>query len=147
MKYYSEILDDFYDTEKELIDAETAAKAQSVLTETEQDFLKQEIEKAELAVQDAYKQVDAAKAQVAELQKKYDEEIEAINLKYNDLVDDIINPANERLMTALTTRDDLLVEYNKKYGAYMRVYKDKEVLDKILGTHSIFNKFLRELGL
>ena len=65
MKYYSEILDDFYDTEKELIDAETAAKAQSVLKETEQDFLKQEIEKAELAVQDAYKQVDAAKAQVA----------------------------------------------------------------------------------
>ena len=50
-------------------------------------------------------------------------------------------------MTALTTRDDLLVEYNKKYGAYMRVYKDKEALDKILGTHSIFNKFLRELGL
>ena len=147
MKYYSEILDDFFDTEKELIDAEAAQKAQDLVTETEEEFLKQEIEKAELAIKEAYDTVDAAKKQVKELQKKYDEEIEAINLKYNELVDDIMNPANDQLMKALSAKDDLMLEYNKKYGPYIRVYQDKESLDKILGTHSIFNKFLKELGL
>ena len=150
MKYYSEVLDDFFDTEQELIDAEADQKEKDMdelEVKTEQEILRNKIEAVCKNIDEAIKSVRAAEEQVKELQKKYDEEIEAIDLKYDELVNDIMSPVNQDLRAHMLCRDELLLEYNQKYGPYTNVFTGKDALNRCSHINNLFNTFLKEIGI
>ena len=124
MKYYSEILNKFFDSEKQLFDEE--AKLNAADSKNEKKFLKtdadvkkaptrkqlaSEVEKSESLLAQARADYDVAKKKVEDLSKKFLKE-----------VDDILNPAEEAVKKAETARYEAIKKFNESFGAYQVTY-------------------------
>lgn len=137
MKFYSEKLEQLFDTEEELKAAEgkkkrkscastcksscTACedackescteKAQAVEKQPSRKVLSANIDAAETKVAEAHNAYNEAKAKISELSKKYIEDVAAIE-----------NEARKVVEEAEAARAEAIQEFNKYYGTYSAFY-------------------------
>lgn len=134
MRYYSDELKKFYDTEEALLAAEETARKQAEETKITKAKLAKNIEEAKAAVDDAYIQFDEAKAKVEELQKEYDAK-----------VNEIMDPVRSNLQKCVAAKRDAIQEFNKNYGAYTTVYKGNDAINEWIKTAKSIDKIFNRL--
>ena len=122
MKYYSDILDKVFSTEKECIEAENEYKEKQAkleeekkskvsLVSKEKKELADAVAKAEAKVSEAYENYEIAKAKVREILEKSNEDALAI-----------LNPAKQAIKDAQKERYTAISEFNKKFCVYTAQY-------------------------
>ena len=128
MKYYSEKLDQLFNTLEELTDAESKSKKKKSSKQEEPQVtsptrkeLAAEIDAAETAVKEAYANYEATKAKAEELSKKYLEEI-----------DNLMIPAKKAITDAEKKRYEAIKAFNNTFGAYQVTYTGARAADEML---------------
>ena len=161
MKYYSEILKEVFDTEKECQEAEAqylegyednpdcdcaeqcggcreskdCKKSDENKTPSKKD-LADRVQKCEEKVNEARALYSVAQEKVKELSKKYLEDI-----------DDILNPAKKAVKDAEQEKYKALKEFNDAYGVYRVSYSGKkaaEEFDRAIKEFNNTNRFFND---
>jgi ABC-type multidrug transport system ATPase subunit len=88
------------------------------------------VEDAEKDLDEAYAGLEEAKKQVAELQKEYD-----------DKVDAIMNPARDLIKECTKARADAIKQFNDNFGVYTTTYTGNKALNELAKAEEMFNKF------
>lgn len=148
MKYYSEKLNQLFDSQEELELAEgkkaatkkvsvneKVAKKTAAETAPTKKQLASEIELAEDALREAYSNYDAAKVKAEEVCKKFLEEINSI-----------LDPAKKAVKDAEKNRYEAIRKFNDSYGTYQVTYTGARAANDMinainninLSTHNIF---------
>lgn len=133
MKYYSEKLNELFDTPEALAEAEaTAKKKSSKKTKVEEVVpeepctptkkqLAAEVDAADNAVKEAYANYESAKVKAEELSKKYLAEVAAI-----------MDPAKKAVKDAEQRRYDAIKNFNDSYGAYQVTYTGSKAAEEFI---------------
>lgn len=155
MKYYSEKLDQVFDTPEALEDAEDAAMCSC--NKVDDDFddknlnkcdckckeevkaptkkqLAADVDAAEEKLKEAYAEYDVAKAQVEELSKTYLESVEAI-----------LTPAKEAVKSAEQARYDAIRRFNESFGAYQTVLTGDRAAKEMIRAINEINSMHRKI--
>lgn len=132
MKYYSEILDKYFDTQHELRKAERNAK-ESTSTPVEKQECKTEnkvccekkqlakaVQQADEKLETAYKNFELAKEQAAKILEKANKQAE-----------ELLKPAKEKVNQAQKDKYQAVVDFNKKYGVYTTTYTGSKAIDEL----------------
>lgn len=117
MRYYSDELKKFFNTEAELLSAEETQK---------QKDEEKKITKAKLA-----KEVDTAIANLDEAKKLYADAIEKVNelqKEYDKKVDEIMNPARKNLEDKAKERALAIQKFNSNFGPYTTTYVGNDAI-------------------
>lgn len=152
MKYYSEVLDAFYDDPKELIKDETAALEKIAEEERAEEARREKlelekkerehkisnrkkelsalIEKADEELKESYKKLDKAKAKCDKLKKDTDKAIS-----------EILTPVKAEVKAAQTKHLEAISLFNKEFGPYRTVLTEADTEDVINVFDSMFNSF------
>lgn len=127
MKFYSEKLEKFFDTEKECADAELnfekEEKEKKDLAEVKSNERKQYaklIEEADKMLDEEYSKYEDVKKKIVELKKKCDEECEKL------LVD-----AKKELKQAQDKKFSAVQKFNEKFGPYTISYTGDKALKEM----------------
>ena len=132
MKYYSEELKQFFDTEEQCLAKEEEARQKKESAKATKAKYAKAVEDAENALDEAYKQLKEAKTKVEQLQKEYDEK-----------VDNIMNPAQELVKQCTKARYEAIQDFTKNYGTYTTTYSgnkaDEELFKTLDKFTNIFN--------
>lgn len=140
MKYYSEILKEQFNTEKECLEAEAKHKQEleeqkakeneaKLIVSKEKKELSKAVEEAEKAVADAFAQYELVEVQVADL-------IAECNKK----VEELRKPAKQAIQKAEQQKYEAIAAYNKKYGTYSVVYTGDKAFNEFKRLSSIVDK-------
>ena len=119
MRYYSDELKRFYDTEPELLQAEKEAKEQLELKEKSRKELAKRVDAADALIDVAYKNYDKAKEEVSAL-------VEDTRKKVNE----ILNVAREEVEAAEKEKAEAIKEFNEKFGVYTATYSGKKAVEQ-----------------
>ena len=131
MRYYSDELKQFFNTEESLLAAEeTARQKQESAKATKAKYAKA-VKDAEAEIELAKKAYEEAEQKVAELQKTYDEKVKAI-----------MDPARKRYIEANRVRATAIKKFNDKYGTYTTTYTGDDALEEFNKFGSTFEKLL-----
>ena len=144
MKFYSEVTKQLYDTEAELMAAESQVKCKPIkrMAKLEQSSGEQpaqiptkkqlaaKVEAAEAGVNEARANLELARQQAQELSKKYLEDIDAI-----------MNPAKQKLQDAQKTRYNAIRAFNDAYGPYTATYTGEKAADEFARAVSDMTSF------
>ena len=118
MQYYSDELKKLFKSEKDLKDAEKAAKDLAINKEPEgKKTLARKVEEADVAVDCAYTKYEEALKQAAEIVRKANEE--ATQLRKN---------AAQEVRKAEATKNEAIRAFNEKFGPYTKVYSGDKAL-------------------
>ena len=138
MKFYSEKLNQMFDTPEQLEQAEatttTKRKGRKLTDEPAKEAqptkkqLAAEVEAADEAVKAAYVDYESAKAKVEELSKQY-----------LDQVNSIIEPAKKAIKDAEQKRYDAIRRFNETFGAYQVTYTGARAADELLKAITSLN--------
>ena len=128
MRYYSDELKKFFETEKECKDAEAKAKELAEKNKSTKATMAKAVEEADLRLDLAYKELEQAKKHVKELQKMYDAE-----------VDNVMNPVMENINKCLDDRQKAIQAFNQKFGAYTTTDSGNTAIDEFLKTSNILD--------
>lgn len=136
MKFYSETLDKIFDTEKDLLDAEAAAKKAAFEKERKAAAKKEEAK----LVEDAFKLRNAAKREfnstVMARRKKYAEDLAALKAAFEADID----AASKKLAEAETGYDNTLKAFIDKHPeGYHMTLKDGDHVCTLSSTNSMNN--------
>ena len=131
MKYYSEDLKKFYDSEADLLKAEDEAKKQEDIAENSRKEMARKIDEANDRIDRAYQSYDAAKKQVNDIINEAKKQVK-----------NILDPAKKEISDAENDRMEAIKEFNEKYAGKYEIKKedvpgDQNYIDKIkvqLGT-------------
>lgn len=129
MKFYSEELKKFFDTEEQCLAEEEKARVEAEEKKVTKAKLAKAVEDAEKDLDEAYAGLEEAKAKVAELQKEYDEKVDAI-----------MNPARDRIKECAKLRAEAIKEFNEHFGVYTTTYSGNKALNELAKTASILDK-------
>ena len=131
MKFYSEALKQFFDTEADCLSAEETARQEAESKKATKAKYAKAVKDAEEALKAAYQGVADAKDAVKELQKEYDKK-----------VDEIMDPALARVKECLNARKEAIKAFNEKYGTYTTTYTGNEALQEYESImKNFFNRF------
>lgn len=141
MKYYSEKLDQLFDSMEELELAENPPKKKSSKSKTvveqmentsvstpSKKQLAAAVESADEAVKEAYAQYETAKSKVEELSQKYLTEVKTI-----------LEPAQKAVKEAEQKRYEAIRNFNDSYGAYQVTYTGARAADEMMKAISNIN--------
>ena len=145
MKFYSEKLDQMFDSMEELLEAETPKKKKkkAVVEEVQQTEepampsrkeLAAEVEAADQKVSEAYANYESAKIKAEELSKKYLAEVA-----------EILEPAQKAVKEAEKARYDAIRKFNDSYGAYQVTYTGARAADDMMKAISNINSRANKL--
>lgn len=130
MKYYSEELKKFFDTAEQCFAEEERARVAAEEKKVTKAKLAKAIEDAEKDLDEAYAGLDEAKQKVAELQKEYDEKVDAI-----------MNPARDLIKECTKARADAIKAFNDKFGVYTTTYSGNKALNEFAKTANMIDQF------
>lgn len=134
MKFYSDELKRFFNTEEACLAAEETARQEAKEKNVTKAKLAKDIEEADKAIDEAYAELDKANEAVQELRKEYDAKVDAI-----------MNPARENLQKCLTNRRDAIRAFNDKFGVYTTTYRGSDAVNEWIKTtnliDTVFNRF------
>ena len=128
MKYYSESLKKFYDSESDLLKAEEEEKKQQAIAETSRKEMAKNIEEANTRIDKAYQEYEVAK-------KKVDDLIAETRQK----VKSILDPAKKEISDAENARMEAIKEFNKKYGVYTETFSGDKAVEQ-------YNRVLNQIN-
>lgn len=128
MKYYSESLKKFYDSESDLLKAEEEEKKQQAIAETSRKEMAKNIEEANTRIDKAYEEYEVAK-------KKVDDLIAETRQK----VKSILDPAKKEISDAENARMEAIKEFNKKYGVYTETLSGDKAVEQYNRVLNQFN--------
>ena len=129
MKFYSEELKQFFDTEEQCLAEEEKARVEAEETKVTKAKLAKEVEDADKALDGAYEGLKLAKEQVEELQKEYDQK-----------VDGIMNPARDRVQECIKLRAEAIKNFNDNFGVYTTTYSGNKALNEFAKTAAMIDK-------
>lgn len=138
MKYYSEILDEVFDTPEELKQAENACKDKDEcdIASEEKEAVEKTLSKKELAdkvakcdetLTEAYKLLSVAEKKAEELSKEYLEKVDAL-----------MGEANNRVKEAEKARYIAIKNFNDAYGVYKVSYSGSKAAEELERAWSRF---------
>lgn len=130
MKFYSEELKQFFDTEEQCLAEEEKARVEAEEKKVTKAKLAKEVEDADKALDEAYEGLKLAKEQVEELQKEYDQK-----------VDEIMNPARDRVRECIKLRADAIKNFNDNFGVYTTTYSGNKALNEFAKTAAMIDNF------
>lgn len=128
MKYYSESLKKFYDSESDLLKAEEEEKKQQAIAETSRKEMAKNIEEANTRIDKAYQEYEVAK-------KKVDDLIAETRQK----VKSILDPAKKEISDAENARMEAIKEFNEKYGVYTETFSGDKAVEQYNRVLNQFN--------
>ena len=143
MKFYSEKLNQIFDTPEELQAAEAATKStvkkkKAAATPAEKPVespeaitrkqLAADVESAEQSVKAAYADYEAAKVKAEELSKQYLAQVDAI-----------LEPAKKAIKDAEQKRYQAIKNFNEKFGAYQVTYTGARAADEMIKAMNSIN--------
>lgn len=127
MKFYSEKLEKFFDSEAECKDAELKAEQveeeKKEIAEVKSNERKQyakKVEEADKALEEQYLKYEEAKKKIIEIKKKCDEECEKILIE-----------AKKELKQAQDNKFVALEQFNDKFGPYTISYTGDKALKEM----------------
>lgn len=129
MKFYSEELKQFFDTEEQCLAEEEKARVEAEEKKVTKAKLAKEVEDADKALDGAYEGLKLAKEQVEELQKEYDQK-----------VDGIMNPARDRVQECIKLRAEAIKNFNDNFGVYTTTYSGNKALNEFAKTAAMIDK-------
>lgn len=129
MKFYSEELKQFFDTEEQCLAEEEKARVAAEEKKVTKAKLAKAVEDAEKDLDEAYAGLEEAKKKVAELQKEYAEK-----------VDSIMNPARELITECTKIRAEAIKEFNDKFGVYTTTYTGNKALNEFVKLDNMMNQ-------
>lgn len=129
MRYYSDQLKQFFETEEACLAAEETARQEAENKKITKAKLAKNIEDADKNIETAYQGIEAAKKAVLELQKEYDQKVDAL-----------MDPALKTLQEAMKQRTDAIKAFNDKFGVYTTTYTGNQALNEFAKIDSMMNK-------
>lgn len=111
MRYYSDELKKLYDSEEDLVKAESEAKQTQKLAEESKKTLAKNIECANARVEEAYEKYEQVKQQASDIIKEA-----------RDKVTNILTPAKKEIEDAEHAKAQAIQKFNSKYGVYTTTY-------------------------
>lgn len=130
MRYYSDELKQFFDTEEKLLAEEEKARVEAEEKKVTKAKLAKAVEDADKALDNAYECLEGAKKKVAELQKEYDEKVDAI-----------MNPARDLIKECTRARAEAIKAFNDNFGVYTTTYSGNKALNEFAKTANIIDQF------
>ncbi len=144
MKFYSDVLNKFFDTASECSEAEETYKLQK------QEIEKQKKEQQALISKDKKELSDNIRLAEDNLAKAYEEyelakdEAKKILEESNQKVLDLLNPAKEEIKKCQKARYDAISKFNQKYGAYTVQYTGDKAFQELKRTSNwLFDDFFK----
>ena len=145
MKYYSEVLEKFYDDSNQLVadeksyldkiaQEELMKQKEAARVATHKKELAKRIEDADAALDKAYKDLQAAKATC-----------KVILDESNAKVQETLNPAIKALKEAEQCRVDAIQEFNEHYGVFKTSYTGDRAQKEFERTYSMFSDIFKSL--
>lgn len=128
MKFYSEQLKQFFDTEEQCLAEEEKARNAAEEKKITKAKLAKAVDDAEKDLDEAYTGLEEAKKQVAELQKEYDAKVDAI-----------MNPAIDRIKECVAARAAAIKNFNDNFGVYTTTYTGNKALNELAKMDKIFD--------
>lgn len=129
MKFYSEKLKQFFDTEEQCLAEEEKARVAAEEKKVTKAKLAKAVEDADKALDNAYECLEGAKKKVAELQKEYDEKVDAI-----------MSPARDLIRECTKARADAIKAFNDKFGVYTTTYTGNKALNEFVKLDNMMNQ-------
>ena len=133
MKFYSEELKQFFDTEEQCLAEEEEARQKVEEKKVTKAKLAKAVEDADKALDDAYEGLEEAKKKVTELQKEYDAK-----------VDEIMNPARDLIKECTKNRAEAIRAFNEKFGVYTTTYTGNKALNEMLKMEKLMDNMFRK---
>lgn len=133
MRYYSDELKRFFDTEEQCLAEEEKARIAVEEKKVTKAKLAKAIEDADKALDEAYEELKNAKEKVAELQKEYDEK-----------VDTIMTPAYDEVKECAKARLEAIKEFNDNFGVYTTTYSGNKALNEFTKISDSMNQFWKK---
>lgn len=137
MKYYSEILNKTFESEKDCLKAEENYKAEQYKEKTSRKLYADKVAVAEKKIAEANANYKEAKNKVEAIKK------EAL-LEINEVLDE----ANQKLADARKEYDKALLEFTNKFGVYTKTFTGKDaekVSAELKDTFDVIDTFLSYL--
>lgn len=128
MKFYSEQLKQFFDTEEQCLAEEEKARNAAEEKKITKAKLAKAVDDADKDLDEAYAGLEEAKKQVAELQKEYDAKVDAI-----------MNPARDRIKECVAARAAAIKNFNDNFGVYTTTYTGNKALNELAKMDKIFD--------
>lgn len=117
MKYYSEELKKFFDSEKDLVSAEKEFKDKQLVAETTKKEMARSVQECEDRVDKAY-----------EAYHKALEEASKIREEAETHVKEVLDPAIQEIDKANAERARAIKNFNQKYGVYTATYTGEKAM-------------------
>ena len=133
MKFYSEGLKKMFDTPEQCLAEEEKMRVEAEEKKVTKAKLAKAVEDADKELDKAYENLKEAKKQVEELQKEYDEKVDAI-----------MNPACDLIKECTKARADAIKEFNDKFGVYTTTYTGNKALNEMAKMDKIFDNFFKK---
>lgn len=133
MKFYSESLNQLFDTEQALKTAESDAAIKRAEVSKSKKALAERVEASENSLKKAYKEFELAKKHSQEL-------IDETAKKVAELMEE----ANNKIKEAEKVRRDAIKTFTDKFGSYTKTYSGKdadEEFERLLDTLKCMNPF------
>lgn len=137
MKYYSDLTKKIYESEKELNEAEEQVRKEEAEKEKKASLVSKDkkelanaIDRAEVALDEAYKNLDVARESARDVQKEALKQIERI-----------LRPAEERVKQAQAEKLDAVRKFNEKYGVYTTTLTGAKAAEEMSRVWRAFDKF------
>lgn len=128
MKYYSEDLQKFYDSEADLLKAEDEAKKQKDIAEHSRKEMAKKIDEANARIDAANQSYDAAKKHVNDIINEAKKQVK-----------NILDPAKKEIIDAENARVEAIMEFNKKYGVYTETFSGDKAVERYNRVLNQFN--------
>ena len=133
MRFYSDELKKFFDTEEQCLAEEEKARVEAEEKKVTKAKLAKSVEDTEKALDKAYENLKKAEAKVEELQKEYDAK-----------VDDIMNPAHTEVKECAKARAEAIKNFNDNFGVYTTTYTGNKALNEFEKFDKLMNQFWKK---
>lgn len=133
MKFYSEELKEFFDTEEQCLAEEEEARQKAEEKKVTKAKLAKAVEDADKALDNAYEGLEEAKKKVTELQKEYGAK-----------VDEIMNPTRDLIRECTKNRAEAIRAFNEKFGVYTTTYTGNKALNEMLKMEKLMDNMFRK---
>lgn len=134
MKYYSEDLKKFYDSEEELVSAEKEAQEKKELAEVSRKEMAKKVDTANTRIKLAYENYEDAKKQVNEIVEEAKKKIK-----------ETIEPAKKEIKDAENERLEAIRDFNSKYGVYTETYTGDKAVEQYNRAVRHFNSIFENV--
>lgn len=128
MRFYSDELKKFFDTEAQCLAEEEKARVVAEEKKVTKAKLAKAVEDADKALDSAYEAFESAKKKVAELQKEYDAKVDAI-----------MTPTRELITECIRNRAETIRQFNDKFGPYTTTYIGNKAVNEMFKATNLFD--------